>query len=108
MVPLPYARKPNRFTAPFCRESKSHWQRFCNFRGCDTINARGAFLSPREGCMKKIGLAACLCLLAALHAQNGGTTAFVGARIIDGTGKPPIENGTVLVREGRITAVGAL
>jgi len=56
-----------------------------------------------------ISLAACLLLFAGAHAQNGsgGATAFVGARIIDGTGKPAIENGTLMVRNGRITAVGA-
>jgi imidazolonepropionase-like amidohydrolase len=32
--------------------------------------------------------------------------AWVGARIIDGTGKPPIENGTLFIRDGRIQAVG--
>jgi imidazolonepropionase-like amidohydrolase len=32
--------------------------------------------------------------------------AWVGARIIDGTGKPPIENATLLIRNGRIEAVG--
>lgn len=35
------------------------------------------------------------------------TTAFVGARIIDGTGARPIENGVLLVQGGRIAAVGA-
>lgn len=34
------------------------------------------------------------------------TTAFVGARIIDGTGAAPIENGVMVVRAGRIEAVG--
>ena len=34
-------------------------------------------------------------------------TAFVGARIIDGTGSEPIEDGVLLVRDGRIEAVGA-
>jgi imidazolonepropionase-like amidohydrolase len=34
------------------------------------------------------------------------TRAFVGARIIDGTGKPAIEHGTLLIRNGRIEAVG--
>ncbi|MBA3714142.1 MAG: amidohydrolase family protein [Pyrinomonadaceae bacterium] len=33
--------------------------------------------------------------------------AFIGARIIDGTGRAPIENGVVVVRNGRIEAVGA-
>ena len=34
------------------------------------------------------------------------TKAFVGARIIDGTGKAPIENATLIVRNGHIEAVG--
>jgi imidazolonepropionase-like amidohydrolase len=33
--------------------------------------------------------------------------AWIGARIIDGTGRPPIENATILIRNGRIEAVGA-
>jgi imidazolonepropionase-like amidohydrolase len=33
--------------------------------------------------------------------------AFVGARIFDGTGKPAIEDGVIVVRDGRIEAVGA-
>jgi imidazolonepropionase-like amidohydrolase len=32
--------------------------------------------------------------------------AWVGARIIDGTGKPAIENATLIIRDGRIEAVG--
>ena len=32
--------------------------------------------------------------------------AWVGARIIDGTGKPAIENATLLIRNGRIEALG--
>jgi imidazolonepropionase-like amidohydrolase len=32
--------------------------------------------------------------------------AFVGARIIDGSGKPAMENATLLIRNGRIEAVG--
>jgi imidazolonepropionase-like amidohydrolase len=34
------------------------------------------------------------------------TFALVGARIITGTGQPPIESGTIFVRDGRIAAVG--
>ncbi len=37
----------------------------------------------------------------------GPTKAFVGARIFDGTGKSTIENGVLLVRDGRIEAVGS-
>jgi len=36
-----------------------------------------------------------------------GQFAIAGARIIDGTVRPPIENGVVLVRDGRIAAVGS-
>ena len=43
------------------------------------------------------------------HAQaptGGAATALTGARIIDGTGRAPIEQGTILIRNGRIEAVG--
>ena len=36
-----------------------------------------------------------------------GLQAFVGARIIDGNGDAPVENGVLVVRDGRIEAVGA-
>ena len=36
-----------------------------------------------------------------------GATAFTGARIIDGTGAPPIENGVLVVQGGKILAVGS-
>jgi imidazolonepropionase-like amidohydrolase len=32
--------------------------------------------------------------------------AWIGARVIDGTGKPAIENATLIIRDGRIEAVG--
>ena len=35
-----------------------------------------------------------------------GNYAIVGARLIDGTGAPPIENATVVISDGRITARG--
>jgi imidazolonepropionase-like amidohydrolase len=37
----------------------------------------------------------------------GGRYALVGARLIDGTGRPPIEGATILVEGGRIAAAGA-
>ena len=44
---------------------------------------------------------------ATLSAQpTGGVKAFTGGRVIDGTDAPPIENATIIVREGRIAAVG--
>src|SRR5688500_353116 len=33
--------------------------------------------------------------------------AFTGARIIDGSGAPPVENGVLLVENGRVSAVGS-
>jgi imidazolonepropionase-like amidohydrolase len=38
--------------------------------------------------------------------QPGGTIAFTGARAIDGTDRAPIDNATILVRGGKIVAVG--
>jgi imidazolonepropionase-like amidohydrolase len=35
-----------------------------------------------------------------------GVIAFVGARVIDGTGTSPLENATIVVTNGRITAIG--
>ena len=40
-------------------------------------------------------------------AAGGATTALTGVRIIDGTGRAPIENGVVVMRDGKIVAVGA-
>jgi imidazolonepropionase-like amidohydrolase len=53
--------------------------------------------------MRTIALLSALWLVASPAAAQ--TTAFVGARLIDGTGKV-IENGTVVVTGDRITAVG--
>jgi imidazolonepropionase-like amidohydrolase len=36
----------------------------------------------------------------------GAAQAFVGARLIDGTGRPPIENAVLLVASGRVEAAG--
>src|SRR5262252_7103811 len=39
-------------------------------------------------------------------ATSAGVTAFIGARIIDGGGKPAVENASMIVRDGRIEAAG--
>jgi imidazolonepropionase-like amidohydrolase len=39
--------------------------------------------------------------------QPAATVAFSGARVIDGTDRAPIDNATILVRGGKIVAVGA-
>ncbi len=41
------------------------------------------------------------------QAPASTAVALVGGRMIDGTGKPPIENATVIINNGRIAAVGA-
>jgi imidazolonepropionase-like amidohydrolase len=43
---------------------------------------------------------------AALGADAARVKAFVGARIIDGTGKPAVERGTIVLQDGRIQQVG--
>lgn len=40
--------------------------------------------------------------------EPGGITALVGGRVLDGFGGPPLEQGVILVQDGRITAVGQL
>ena len=42
-----------------------------------------------------------------VHPLANGTFALVGARIVDATGRPPIESGIILVRDGKIAAIGA-
>ena len=41
-----------------------------------------------------------------LRPVSEGTFALVGARVVDGTGRPPIEDATVLINDGRIAGVG--
>jgi imidazolonepropionase-like amidohydrolase len=55
-----------------------------------------------------IATAVAVLLSAATTAQQpAATTAFTGARVIDGTDRAPIDNATILVRGGKIVAVGA-
>ena len=51
------------------------------------------------------GVAAAVALLIATGASAQNLT-ITNARIIDGTGRAPIERGTVVISGGRITAVG--
>lgn len=44
---------------------------------------------------------------AAAIAQPGRVTVFDGARILDGNGGAPIENGRLVIADGRVTAVGS-
>jgi imidazolonepropionase-like amidohydrolase len=46
--------------------------------------------------------------LAHLPAQSpAAVKAFTGARVIDGTDRPPLDNATIVVRDGKVVAVGA-
>ena len=61
--------------------------------------------------MRKIttGLLAIFSLLlvySSTSSANEGSIAFVGARIIDGTMADPIEDGVVVITDGRIRTVG--
>ena len=66
--------------------------------------------------MRLIGIAVVSFLLSSVclsQTQSSETAAavdagkaWIGARIIDGSGAPPIEKGTLFIRNGRIEAVG--
>jgi imidazolonepropionase-like amidohydrolase len=43
---------------------------------------------------------------AALAAQTGTTRAFTGLTVIDGTDRAPVSNATIIVRDGRLVAIG--
>lgn len=47
-----------------------------------------------------------LAVASAAQAPPKATLAFVGARIFDGSGGPPIEGATLIVRDGRVESVG--
>jgi imidazolonepropionase-like amidohydrolase len=55
-------------------------------------------------------ITSCMSLYAMIWAagQTSNTKAFVGARIIDGSGKAPMEKANLLVRDGRIDAIGSV
>jgi imidazolonepropionase-like amidohydrolase len=54
-----------------------------------------------------LAAAAAALWLAPLPAQTPDVTAFTGARLIDGTDAAPIESAVLVVRGGRIAAIGA-
>src|SRR6266481_844730 len=58
--------------------------------------------------MKKALLAMMCAAAGAASAQTDKVVVLEGARLIDGTGKAPLENGAIVVQGDRITAVGAV
>src|SRR5688500_7009806 len=57
-------------------------------------------------CCIALTLIAAAGLSVRLPAQTGQVKAFTGARVIDGTTAAPIDNATLLVRDGRLVSVG--
>jgi imidazolonepropionase-like amidohydrolase len=54
-----------------------------------------------------VGVVSVVIMLGAVaHGRQAGVTVFDGARIVDGNGGAPIERGRLVVRDGRVTAVG--
>src|SRR4026209_2488041 len=65
-------------------------------------------------CSRRLGAASIGALLALLaysyqpslaQAPASNTVALIGARVIDGTGQPPLDQATILVVNGRIESV---
>jgi imidazolonepropionase-like amidohydrolase len=60
--------------------------------------------------MKTLSLAALFALALVQtvipQAPSGTATAFTGLRLVDGTDRPPVDNATIVVQNGRITAAG--
>src|SRR5262249_45461237 len=52
-----------------------------------------------------VGVSLALLIGASTNA-NAQTTALRGARVIDGSGGAPIDNATIVIRDGRIVAIG--
>ena len=56
----------------------------------------------------RIGLAAAVLTTALVGPARAQSLAITGATVIDGTGKPPIADGVVVITNGRIAAVGKM
>jgi imidazolonepropionase-like amidohydrolase len=56
--------------------------------------------------LRSIARAMLISASVAAFASSADVTAFVGARVIDGTGKPAVEKATIIIRNGKIEAVG--
>lgn len=72
----------------------------------DLAAAHPAMLDSLQADATRAELTAAARTSATVPAVAVGSFALVGARIVDGTTRAPMEDGTVLVRDGRIAAVG--
>ena len=59
-----------------------------------------------RACVRLVRLVPVLAFLVASTHAAAQTMAITGGTVIDGTGRPPIVDATVLIRDGRIAAVG--
>src|SRR5690606_12942731 len=75
-------------------------------RSCAERTAGRCAMVTRKASRLPAFAAAALAMLAAGVAVNAQTIAITGGRVVPVSG-PDIENGTVLIRDGRIVAVGA-
>jgi imidazolonepropionase-like amidohydrolase len=77
--------------------------------GLSFKTVRAALLPLRDELMQ-VATRAQMAELAAISSRTKpvaeGSLAFVGATVIDATGAPAVPNATIVVRDGRITAVG--
>jgi imidazolonepropionase-like amidohydrolase len=68
------------------------------------FNGRFIMLSTRT--FYSLSGLAVACVIGASTAADAQTTALRGARVIDGTGSAAIDNATIVIRDGRIVAIG--
>jgi len=74
------------------------------------MNARASFTNARKGRLRPrtfLGLAGVLAASLAGSSAGAQDFAITGATLVIGDGSDPIENGTVVVQGGRVTAAGA-
>jgi imidazolonepropionase-like amidohydrolase len=64
-------------------------------------------MNTRLGRLARTALLACATLTFAAAAAAAQTIAFTGGRVVIGDGSEPIDNGTVVIRDGRVVAAGA-
>jgi len=64
------------------------------------------WVSVKYGCVITAVMLVAIASHAGAQVPAPGVIAFTGARVIDGTGSAPLEQATIVVTNGRITAVG--
>src|ERR1700690_4073257 len=91
-------RRPLRWIFLICQR--------CSLKGCNCYFSMQIGLSVIESCAMKRNLFLLFAAGLSLGIGAAQTRAFTGARLIDGSGKPAIENATLIIRDGRVEAGG--